>query len=220
MADITGDRSETRSWDDREESDSLAEKSVVNTLRPFYLRLIGAGVLVLLLIVCLAIWGSGMEFPTTVSSSEVATSGGGSITLERSIRDVTGSAIDDAVRWVTREGSWLFDGGSPSPCSIKIEKALKWLPGPQLWWDGIVSYVSAACLSDFYTIGIAFSVHGLWENTIDTLPMWVAVCRFLGRRFPLGVLGAKNQLEKHNCPHSDGMQTMPLRLLDVGYPLL
>ena len=216
MADITGDSAETRGWDDREESDSLAEKSVVNTLRPFYLRLIGAGVLVLLLIVCLAIWGSGMEFPTTVSSSEVATSGGGSITLERSIRDVTGSAIDDAVRWITREGSWLFDGLSVAVTHalINIEKALKWLPWPVIVvaLAGVSYAVGRLPLLIFTPLVLLFiGFMGLWENTIDTIAlMMVAVAVSVGVGFPLGVLGARNQLADNIMrPILDGMQTMP-----------
>ncbi len=216
MADITGDRIETPGWEGQQESDSLAERPILKALRPFYLRLIGAGVLVLLLIVCLAIWGSGMEFPTTVSSSEVSTSGGGSITLERSIRDVTGSAIDDGVRWVTREGSWLFDGLSlaVTHALINIEKALKWLPWPVIVVAmAIASYaVGRLPLLIFTPLVLLFiGFMGLWENTIDTIAlMLVAVAVSVGVGFPLGVLGARNQLADNIMrPILDGMQTMP-----------
>ena len=56
----------------------------------------------------------------------------GSIILERSLRDVTGGAIDDAVDWMTVEGAWLFDGLSNAVnfALVRIGGALKWTPWP------------------------------------------------------------------------------------------
>ena len=96
-------------------------------------RWLAAGALVLIvLVVSLLAWGPGMEYPTSVSSSQLETSGSQSIQINRSVRDVTGSAIDDGVGWMTREGSWLFNGLSVAVtlALLYIENGLKWLPWP------------------------------------------------------------------------------------------
>ena len=72
--------------------------------------LVGLGAILVVLVISLLMWGPGMEFPTTVSTSEVATSGGGSVTLTKTVRQVTGNVIDEAVDWLTVEASWLFNG--------------------------------------------------------------------------------------------------------------
>ena len=94
----------------------------------------GLALVVVVLIVSLAAWGPGMEFPTTVSTSEVATGSdsGGTIEVERTVRDATGTAIDDAVDWITVEGAGLFKGLATgvTHALINIERGLKWLPWP------------------------------------------------------------------------------------------
>ena len=89
------------------------------------------------------VWGPEMEFPTTVSTSEVATSGGGSVTLTKTVRQVTGNVIDEAVDWLTVEASWLFNGLSDGVtyALIFIEDILKWVP-----WPVIVARSGAAVL--------------------------------------------------------------------------
>ena len=218
MADITGDRVEGQGW---EGTDEGAETSAIERLQirrgtPLFRRLIIGGAILALLIVCLAVWGAGMEFPTTVSSSEVTTSSGGSISLTRTIRDVSGAAIDDAVRWITREGSWLFDGLSVAVTHalLNIERGLKWLPWPVIVVGlAILAYaVGRWPLLIFTPAALLFiGFMGLWENTIDTIAlMVVAVAVSVGLGFPLGVLGARNQLaDSVMRPILDGMQTMP-----------
>ena len=70
----------------------------------------GLAAVLLVLIASLAIWGPGMEFPTTVSTSTIEIAGGGSIVNERSLREATTDAINAGVKWLTREASWLFGG--------------------------------------------------------------------------------------------------------------
>jgi len=211
MAEITGPRADTRSLDQESEG-----KVAPRLQRPQMMRIaVGLGVVVLL-VVCLAVWGPGMEYPTTVSSSEITTSSGGTIELTKTVRDVTGAAIDDAVRWITREGSWLFDGLSVAVTHalINIERGLKWLPWPVLIVGvSIASYaVGRWPLAIFTPAALLFiGFMGLWENTIDTVAlMVVAVAVSVGVGFPLGVLGARNQLADNIMrPILDGMQTMP-----------
>ena len=171
---------------------------------------------VIVLLASLALWGTAMEFPTTVSSSTVQTSGGGTVTLEKTVREVTGSAIDDAVGWITKEGDWLFDSLSTAVtyALVYIENVLKWVP-----WPAIV--VGLALLS--FAVGrwqlLAFTFFALlfvgfmdlWENTIDTIAlMVVAVTISVLIGLPLGVLAARSQLADNLMrPILDGMQTMP-----------
>ena len=70
--------------------------------------------------------------PTTVSRTEVETENGGTLVLEKTVREVIGGAIDDAVDWVTREAAWLFDGLSSAVAYslVAIEDVLKWVPWP------------------------------------------------------------------------------------------
>ncbi len=211
MAEITDRRMPADALEDRAEG-----KLSLRVLKLLNLKMaVAAGMLVLLL-VCLAIWGAGMEYPTTVSTSEVTTSAGGTITLTRTVRDVTGSAIDDAVRWLTREGSWLFDGLSVAVTHalVNIEKALTWIPWPVVVVGlAIIAYaVGRWPLLLFTPTALLFiGFMGLWENTIDTIAlMVVAVAVSVGIGFPLGVLGARSQLADNIMrPILDGMQTMP-----------
>ncbi|MDE0004872.1 MAG: proline/glycine betaine ABC transporter permease [Rhodospirillaceae bacterium] len=191
-------------------------RTMLGTDRPLYRWLAGLAVVVIVLLASLLLWGTAMEFPTTVSSSTVQTSGGGTVTLEKTVREVTGSAIDDAVGWVTKEGSWLFESLSTAVtyALVYIENVLKWVP-----WPAIV--VGLALLS--FAVGrwqlLAFTSFALlfvgfmdlWENTIDTIAlMVVAVTISVLIGLPLGVLAARSQLADNLMrPLLDGMQTMP-----------
>ena len=177
---------------------------------------LGAAVVVVVLLATLLIWGTEMEFPTTVSTSEIETSGGGVITLEKTLRNVVGGAIDDAVTWMVVEGDWLFGGLSTAVtyALVYIEKVLKWLPWP-------VIVVALALLA--FAVGrwglLAFTSLALlfvgfmdfWENTIDTVAlMVVAVAVSISIGLPLGVLGARSRMADNVLrPILDGMQTMP-----------
>ena len=191
-------------------------RSTLGTNRTLHRLLAGLAVVVIVLLASLLLWGTEMEFPTTVSSSTVQTSGGGTITLEKTVREVTGGAIDDAVTWLTREGNWLFESLSTAVtyALVRIENGLKWVP-----WPAIV--VALALLS--FAVGrwqlLAFTSFALlfvgfmdlWENTIGTIAlMVVAVAIAVAIGLPLGVLAARSQLANNLMrPFLDGMQTMP-----------
>lgn len=183
--------------------------------RPYY-WLLGIGFVIIVALVCLLIWGPNMKYPTTVSRSEVATTGGNTIEIERSLRQVTGAAIDEWADWLTRNGDWLFDWiKSAIQYALRyIENALKWLP-----WPAIV--VGLALLS--FAVGrwsmlaftslalLYFGFMGLWENTIDTVALMVlSVAIAVAAGLPLGVIGARSQLADNIMrPILDAMQTMP-----------
>ena len=171
------------------------------------------GVIFVVLVACLALWGPNMEFQTTVSST---TSSDGSVTIDRSLRQVTSDNIDGVVEWTTREGAWLFDSLSSGVdyALLYIENALQWIPWPALvlalallaygvgrW--GLLAFTSAALLFMGYM--------GYWENTIDTVAlMVVAVAISVAIGLPLGVLAARKSMADNIMrPILDGMQTMP-----------
>ena len=174
---------------------------------------IGAAAVFVVLLASLLIWGPEMEFPTTVSRE---VSSDGSTTLERSVRDVTGGAIDDAVSWMTVEGAWLFDGLSTAVtyALVNIERMLKWLPWPAVvvglaLLSFAVGRLSLLVFTSVALLSVGFM--GLWTNTLDTVSlMVVAVAVAVSIGLPLGVLGARSQVADNLMrPILDGMQTMP-----------
>lgn len=183
---------------------------------PSYYWLIAWGLVIVVLIVSIGVWGTEMEFPTTVSRTEVETDNGGTLVLEKTVREVVGGAIDEGVDWITVEISWFFDGLSSAVAYalVTIEDVLKWIP-----WPAVV--VALAVLA--FAVGrwrmVGFTLFALlfvgfmdlWENTIDTIAlMVVAVVISVGVGLPLGVLAARNRVADNLMrPILDGMQTMP-----------
>ncbi len=178
--------------------------------------LVGLGLILVVLVASLVMWGPGMEFPTTVSTSEVSTDGGGSVTLTKTVRQVTGNAIDEAVDWLTVEGSWLFDGLSDGVtyALVFIEDVLKWTPWPVIVLGlALLSFaVGGWSMLGFTTVALMFvGFMGLWENTLDTIAlMVVSVVISVSIGLPLGVLAARSRLADNIMrPILDAMQTMP-----------
>ena len=175
---------------------------------------IGMAAVLALLVASLIAWGPNMKFPTTVSTVE--STGDSSITLKKTVRLVTGTAIDDAVNWLTIEASWLFDSLSTAVdyALVYIEKALKWIPWPvAILGLGLLSFaVGRWAFIAFTSVALLYmGFMGLWENTIDTIAlMVVAVVISISIGLPLGVLGARSRLaDSIMRPILDGMQTMP-----------
>ena len=176
----------------------------------------GLAIVVIALLVSLLVWGAEMEFPTTVSQSEVQTSGGNVVTLDKTVREVTSSGIDDVVSWITQNGSWLFGSLSDvvTYILVRIEGGLKWVPWPAL-------VVALALLSlpvggwglfTFTALALLFvGFMDLWANTVDTIALMVvavAIAVLLG--LPLGVLASRSRLADNLMrPILDAMQTMP-----------
>ena len=184
------------------------------TLSPSaHARIIGVAAVLTVILVSLLVWGPEMSFPTTVSQ-EASTDG--SVTLDRSVRDVASEAIDDAVNWLTREAAWFFDGVSTAVdyALINIERVLKWLPWPAAVLGlALLSYaVGRGKLLAFTVLALLFvGFMGLWANTIDTIAlMVVAVAVAVSMGLPMGVLAARSRMVDNLIrPILDGMQTMP-----------
>ncbi len=168
------------------------------------------------LIASLAIWGAEMDFPTTVSTQYIASDGGSSIEVKRTVRKVTGDAINSAVKWLTVEVDWLFDGiATPITYALNyIEDGLKWIPWPALVLGlTLLGFVMGRwSLAIFSAVALLFiGFMDLWEPAIETIAlMVVAVAICMGIGLPLGVLGARSRtMDNFMRPVLDGMQTMP-----------
>ena len=173
----------------------------------------GAAV-VLVLAVCLAIWGPEMDF-TTVSQTETP-AGGRTLTLDRTVREVTGDAIDDGVRWLTDQLDWLFSALSDGVAwaIVNIEDGLKWVPWPVVVVVlGLLSFQVGRWSLTAFTVSALLYVGfmDLWPNAIDTIALIVvAVTVALAIGLPLGVLAARNRWADNLMrPILDAMQTMP-----------
>ena len=192
-----------------------ASLGAISTLAVRYKKwLIGAAAVLTLLVVSLIIWGPEMEFPTTVSTVE--STGDSSVELDRTVRQVTGDAIDDSVDWITVKASWLFDGLSTAVdyALLYIEDILKWIPWPVVVLGlALLSFaVGRWAFLAFTAIALLYmGFMGLWANTIDTIAlMVVAVIISVSIGLPLGILGARSRLvDSIMRPILDGMQTMP-----------
>lgn len=188
----------------------------LNAVRRHYAWVAGLTVVGVVLLISLLLWGAEMGFPTTVSSSEIQTSGGGSLTLERTVREVASGAIDDAVTRITKDGSWLFDGLSAAVDTVLllIENGLKWVPWPAIVIGlALLSFAAGGWRLLGFTVAALLFVGfmDLWENMIDTIAlMVVAVAIAVLSGLPLGVLASRNQLvDSLMRPILDAMQTMP-----------
>ena len=195
---------------------TASSRKPLSVIRRHYAWLAGLALVGLVLVVSMVLWGTEMGFPTTVSTSEIPTTGGGSITLERTVREVTSGAIDDAVNRITKDGSWLFDGLSAAVdvVLVQIENGLKWVPWPAIVTGlAVLSFVAGGWrLVGFTAAALLFvGFMDLWENMIDTIALMVVavVIAVLGG-LPLGILSSRSQLADNLMrPILDAMQTMP-----------
>ncbi len=190
--------------------------TVLETIPPSWKWAIALASILVVTVVCVAVWGSAMEFPTTVSTSEVATEGGNTITLKKTVRQVIANTIDAGVKWITREASWLFDGLSSAVtyALIYIERSLKWIPWPAMILGlALASFaVGRWPLAAFTTVALLYiGFMDLWTNTVATVAlMLVAVAISIGIGLPLGVFAARNRWADNLMrPVLDAMQTMP-----------
>ena len=144
-----------------------------------------------------AVAGSKMAFPFDV---------GGDI----------GTGIDDAIRWVTREGAFILDPIADAVLwfLVKIEEFFLWMPWPvlilavtALAYRVAGQAVAVFALATLFLMGVV----GLWESTMETMALIVlAVLLSIAIAVPVGVAAARNdRLDATLRPILDAMQTMP-----------
>ena len=177
---------------------------------------IGLVVVIALLVVCFQVWGTGMKFPTTISTSEIPTDSGNTVVIKETLHKVIGTWIDDRVDWVTRKADWMFEGISSAVVRslITIEDMLKKVPWPTIIVGfSLLSYAVGRWQLMTFTAAamLYFGFMGLWENTIDTVAlMIVSVVVSVAIGLPIGVIASRNRLvDSIIRPILDAMQTMP-----------
>lgn len=182
----------------------------------------GLAAVILVAIACWFIWGpfefrgETMEFPTTVSTRTVEITGGGSIQLEQTVRDVTSEGIDNGVRWLNDRLRFFFNGikSGVTYALVYISNFLQWVAWPAIVL-GLVLLAYAlgrGSVALFTAVALLFiGFMDMWADAIDTIALMVvavAVCMAIG--LPLGVLGARSRIADNIMrPILDGMQTMP-----------
>ena len=104
-------------------------------------------------------WGNGfdMEFPINWSRP-------------------VGSDINEAVRWTTREGEWLFDNMAYSIIMliVYIKKGLTWVPWPAaILGISLLSYRMLGYKFGIFTLIslLLLAAFGMWEKAMETLAM-------------------------------------------------
>lgn len=178
-----------------------------------YIWLAGVALVFAVALVCLFVWGSRMEFPTTISTS---TDTSGTLVIERTAGKATAEAIDAAADWVVDTFDWLrtpIKNGITYTLNA-IESGLHWLPWPAaVLAMALLSFaVGGWRLLAFTVVALLFvGFMDLWEPAIDTVAlMAVAVAISVALGLPLGVLAARNSIADGILrPILDGMQTMP-----------
>ena len=214
MAVITGERNDASvQGSPQPQNGAQSARDALSGMPRIYWWGAAIAAVLIVLVISLVFWGPKMEYPTTVTYVQASD---GSASFPKSLRSVTGEAIDGGARWLTTNGDWLFDGiKNGITYSLNyIEDGLKWLPWPAV----VLALVLAAfavgrwALMGFTAFAFLYiGFMGLWENTIDTIAlMVVAVVLSVGIGLPLGVVGARNQTaDRIMRPILDGMQTMP-----------
>lgn len=165
----------------------------------------GGAAVVVCLVLCLAIWGPGMDFPVAWGAS-------------------IGREVDEWVLWLTREASWLFDGVKTgiTKVLVAIEDFLLWVPWPAVVLAVAITAwrVAGLGMAAFATIALVLiglmgrlpgGLSTLWEGSMETLALIivsVGISLIVG--IPLGVAASRNSIvDLVLRPILDGMQTMP-----------
>ena len=174
-------------------------------IHDFSWQLLYAAAMIVTLIVCLTIWGAGMDFP---------------VEWGRSI----GVKVDEWVLWLTVEAPWLFDGIKTAITTVlvNIEDLLLWMPWPFVIlgvtltaWRIAGRMMAGFSLAVMLLVGLMGRLPGstdtLWEGSMETLALIiVSVCISLIVGIPLGIAAARSSLvDTIARPVLDGMQTMP-----------
>ena len=194
-------------------------------VRPIHRWATALAVIIVTLVATLLAFGPAMDFPTKVSER---TSTDGSVTLDRTARDVTSEAIDDVVGWMTKDGAWLFDGISTviTYALVNIERALKWTPWPVIVVGlALLSFaVGRWRLLLFTSLALLFvGFMDLWENTMDTVAlMIVAVAVAVSAGLPVGSPGRSQPDRRQPDASNPGWYAdhAQLRLPASRHPLL
>ena len=144
--------------------------------------------------------------------------GGGHLVPDREInlgREV-GSAIDEALDWITTNVDFIF--GSLKDAVdwffIALQDALTWIPWPGLIvMVGVIAWLTAGRWTAFASAFSLFllALLGYWESTLETIALvMITVTLSIVIAVPLGVWASQSdRLDRGLRPFLDAAQTMP-----------
>ena len=166
---------------------------------------------VLVLAVSLAVWGPGMDFPSTIPQQQAD---GTSKDVE--ISRVIATEIKRWTTWLVRNWGRMFDvfDFSITYTMVVLEDTLKWIPWPAAFLAiaGTAVLMGGWRLALFSLSGLVFiGVMNRWDSAVETIAIIIfSVVVSILISLPLGILGARsNRLDAALRPILDGMQTMP-----------
>ncbi len=195
-------------------NDQSAGRSLIsglNSIPTVYKIVGGIATLAVVLLVCLALGGPGMDFPSTIEQSQAD-----GTTKDVQISKVISSEIKSGTTWLVRNWGGMFDGVdfAITYAMVGLEDGLRWIPWPVaiLAIAGVAWLMGGWKLALFSIVGLAFiGVMNRWDSAVETVAIIIfSVVVSVLMAIPLGVLGSRsNRFDATIRPILDGMQTMP-----------
>ena len=218
MASITRESGGSTEGDLEQTSDSGSSAkeafSFTRSLRsasPMIRLLASLGFLAVALLICLAFWGPGMDFPSSIAQQQ-----SDGTYKDVQISRVISADIKRGTTWLVRNWGGMFDGidFSITYAMVGLEDGLRWIPWPVaiLAIAGVAWVMAGWKLALFSVIGLAFiGFMNRWDSAVETLAIIIfSVAVSVMMALPLGVLGSRsNRFDSAIRPVLDGMQTMP-----------
>ena len=144
--------------------------------------------------------------------------GGGHLVPDREInlgREV-GSAIDDALDWITTNIDFIFGSLKDAVdwLFIALQDALSWIPWPGLIvMVGVIAWLTAGRWTALASASslLLLALLGYWESTLQTIALvMITVTLSIVIAVPLGVWASQSdRLDRGLRPFLDAAQTMP-----------
>ena len=216
MASITRDDSDPQTSDQTPEQSVASNpasslSSSLRSLPNIYRWLAGLVLIAIVLVLCLAVWGSAMEFPSKVDQLQ---SDGSVKAVE--INRLISSEIKSGTTWLVKNWGGMFDGIDLfiTYAMVSLEDGLRWLPWPAVFVAlGLLSLlISGWRLALLSFASLAFiGVMNRWDSAVETIAIIIfSVVFSIVFALPLGVLASKSdRFDGIMRPILDGMQTMP-----------
>ena len=216
MASITRDNTDSPTSDQKPEQSVASNpasslSSSLRSLPNIYRWLAGLVFIAIVLVVCLAVWGSAMEFPSKVDQLQ---SDGSVKAVE--INRLISSQIKSGTTWLVLNWGGMFDGIDLfiTYAMVGLEDGLRWLPWPAVFVAlGLLSFlISGWRLALLSIASLAFiGAMNRWDSAVETIAIIIfSVIFSIVFALPLGILASKSdRFDGIMRPLLDGMQTMP-----------
>ena len=211
MAAITGDQTDSDASTTQPQSGLPDPRASLRNIPPRYLWIFGAALVVIVLVVSLAVWGPGMDFPSKVGQRQ---DDGSYKAVE--IGRIISAEVKEATTWMVRNWGGMFDGIDLfiTYTMVGLEDGFKWIPWPAAFLAiaGVAWAVAGFRLAVVAIVSLVFiGIMNRWDSAVETIAIIVfAVALSIIIALPLGILGARsNRADGILRPILDGMQTMP-----------